>query len=137
MSEERKQVLSMLADGKVTVEEAERLFEALSASSSVSQEPAGTGVKSKVKFLCVTVNDKDEKVNIRVPLALIRAGMKFSALIPDEACAKVNEKLSEKGIELDVKKLKPENIEELIAAFGDFSVDVEGDGEEKVKIFCK
>jgi hypothetical protein len=134
MSEERKQILSMLSDGKITVEEAERLLEALNESP---QEPGDTGGKPKPKFLCVVVNEKDEKVNVRVPLALIRAGMKFSALMPEEACSKINKKLLEKGIELDLLKLKPENIEELIAAFGDLTVDVGEEGEEKVRIFCK
>jgi hypothetical protein len=133
MSEERKQILSMLADGKISVDEAERLLEAV-------KEPegdAGEGKpKGKAKFIQILVNDGDEKVNIRVPLGLIKAGMKFSSLMPENAYKKINEKLSEKGIDFDLQNLKPGNIEDLISALGDMSVEVNGDGEKKVRIFC-
>ena len=36
MNEDRKRVLSMLADGKITAEEAERLLDAMGRSTAVS-----------------------------------------------------------------------------------------------------
>ena len=115
MSQERMQVLEMLAQGKITVDEAERLLERL--------EPAGAGARSAdadapteagepgpggsvapqprpaglPKYLRVVVDSADgDKVNVRVPMALVRTGIKLSTLMPRHA----SEELSERGIDL-------------------------------------
>ena len=54
MSEERKKILSMLADGKINVEEAERLLEAVKEPTLSTGEPLSKG---KAKFIQILVND--------------------------------------------------------------------------------
>jgi hypothetical protein len=44
--------------------------------------------------------------------------------------------LKENGLDLDVSKIKPENLEELVAHLQELSVDVEGGGD-KVRVFCE
>jgi len=61
--------------------------------------------------------------------------LKLASFIPKHAQEKVDEALKEKGIGMDINKLKPEDLEELIVNLNDLQVEVEG--EEKVRIFCE
>jgi hypothetical protein len=70
-------------------------------------------------------------------MSLIRAGIKLTSLIPTEARDKVNAALLEKGIDFDVRNVKPEDIEELIEALSDLEVDVVSAKGEKVKVFVE
>ena len=143
MSEDRAQILKMLADGKINVEEAERLLNAIGESDQTSSEIGQPQTrKGSLKYLHVVVdtkrneNGKAEKVNVRVPIQLLRAGIKFSSLIPDHARNKVDDALNEKGINFDFKNLKPENIEELITALSELTVNIDSE-DEKVRIYCE
>ncbi len=79
---------------------------------------------------------KADKVNVRVPVSLIRAGMKFTSLIPQDAAGQVEGELKKKGINLNLKNLKGEDIEELITALAELEVDIDG-GEGKVRVFAE
>jgi hypothetical protein len=147
MSDNKKKILEMLAQGKISADDAYRLLSALEGGEG-RREAAGrteTGVKGKAKYLRVTVLPDPEKersgnydrVNIRVPMSLVRAGIKLTSLIPSEARDKVNLALHEKGIDFDARNMKPEDIEELIGALGDLEVDVETKTGEKVKVFVE
>jgi len=137
MSEERKKILEMLAAGKISVDEAERLLSALGGADAEAGAPQAATAGRGPKFLRVEVRDGDDNVDVRVPLALIRAGMKFQSLIPEHAKVKIGEKLDEKGIQLDLGKLKSGDIEDLVAALSDLSVNVGANGGEKVKVYCE
>ncbi len=85
----------MLATGKITADEAERLIAALeTAEKKDDGSPSRTG---KPRYLRVVVDDTDHRVNVRVPMKLIRAGIKLSALIPQQAVDAAKE---ESGIDL-------------------------------------
>jgi hypothetical protein len=141
MSEEKKRILEMLAQGKINTDEAERLLAALSDGEQTRPSGQGdTGKKPEPKYLRVIVepgpdSDKPEKVNIRVPFKLIRAGLKLASFIPKNAQAKVNEALQEKGMDIDFSKIKPEDLEEIISQLDDISVNI--DGKETVRIFSE
>ena len=137
MTDERKKILNMLSEGKITADEAERLLSAVSKDNGTGS--LNTGNK-ELKYLRVMVqpgpNSKStDKVNIRVPLKLIRAGLKLAALIPKSAQTQVNEALHEKGIEMDFSQIKPEDLENIVKQLDDLTVDVEG--KESVRIFCE
>ena len=143
MSENRKQILSMLAEGRINADEAERLLAALEGPASPSaRAPAGPAPK----YLRVLIEQDDAssgetrtKVNIRVPLQLLRAGVKLASLLPPEARAHMNEALAEKGVALDIDKIKPENLDELIENLKDVSIDIVDKKRRKVtiKVFCE
>jgi len=136
MNEERKKILEMLQQGKVTVEEAEKLLAALASPD----EARPGGEKPANKYLRILVEpgpksqDRD-RVNIRVPMRLLRAGLKWAAFLPKHAHSSVNQALHEKGIDIDLSKITPDDIEELVSQLNDLTVEVEG--EEKVRIFCE
>ncbi|HOK52958.1 MAG TPA: hypothetical protein PKV43_00680 [Armatimonadota bacterium] len=134
MSNERRQILEMLAQGKINTDEAERLLDAMRERNAGGAEQATT--VTRPRFFRVFVKGEDEQVDIRVPLQLIRAGVKLGALIPPEAQAKISGKLEEKGIQFDLSNIKPETLEELIDGLSGVSIDVK-DEEETVRVFCE
>ena len=138
MSENKKRILEMVAENKITVDEAVMLLEL------VEEPGSGSAAKKTPKYLRVTIRpnaeSKDaadyERVNVRVPLALVRAGVKLTSLIPNDAAGKVDAALKEKGIGFNLKNIKDEDIEQLINALSDLEVDIEG-GKGKVNVFTE
>jgi len=129
----------MLANGKISIEEAERLLAAISEPERESF-PGKRTEASKLKYLRVVVepgpgSEKDERVNIRVPIKLIRAGIKLASLLPNDVQGKVDGALKEKGISLDFSQINKENLEEIVESLRDLTVDVEG--QERVRIYCE
>ena len=141
MDKERRKILEMLSQGKINVDEAERLLAALSEPSSGETGENMTSVAGfKPKYLRVVVepapgNKNGDRVNVRVPLNLIRAGLKWASFIPDHYQVKVHQALKEKGITADFNKMTPEDLEDIIINLNDLQVDVEG--EEIIKVFCE
>lgn len=130
MNENRRKILEMLSQGQVTADEAERLIAAL------EKEPPAS---HKAKYLRVLVADESDgatTVNIRVPMQLLRAGVRLTSLIPLEARDRVNLALKKEGLEYDLNQIKPENLEVLIDHLGDLTVDV-NDKDVKVRVFCE
>jgi hypothetical protein len=147
MSDNKKRILEMLAKNKISADDAYRLLSAIGGGEGryESTGKAETAVRGKAKYLRVTVlpNPESEqsgncdRVNIRMPMSLIRAGIKLTSLIPSEARDKVNLALHEKGIDFDVRNMKPEDIEDLIGALSDLEVDVVSKNGESVRVFVE
>jgi hypothetical protein len=153
MNENRKQILEMLAAGKITADEAERLIAALEpavetvSSEYVGKTSGGAQVKTKAKYLRVLV-EADESatgqkglttVNVRVPMQLLRAGVRLASLIPKQAHDQFDDAMSKHGVPITISQIKPENLEEIIDLLEDLTVDVDGkDGNQtKVRVFCE
>jgi hypothetical protein len=141
MNDKRRKILDMLAQGKITVEEAEKLMAAIGETGN-GTEAAGTDAAGRRswKYLRVQVepgpdSEKGDRVNIRVPFKLIRAGLKFAAFIPREAHAKVNQAFKERGMDVDLARITPQDLEEIVSNLDDMTVEV--DGKDKVRIFCE
>ena len=138
MNDNRRQILDMLAQGKLTAEEAERLIAAL--------ERSGLGATAmtesdKVKYLRVLVDTIDPmagptKVNVRVPMQLLRAGVRLTGVIPASAREEVNNALRKEGIPFDINNLTPQNLEELVEQLRELTVDVNNENT-KVRVFCE
>ena len=86
----------------------------------------------KLRFLRIVVDKPDDdQVNIRVPLAFLRAGMKLFGVIPPQ----VSEKLAEKGI--DLAALRDLKGGELVEELKDLHIDVDSKNGEKVRVYCE
>jgi len=142
MNENRRKILEMLSAGQITAEEAERLIGAMEKEPPPSGASNGTDhPKVKPKYIRVLVEDtghqgKNPTVNVRVPMQLLRAGVKLAHLIPAQARVHVNDALHEKGFDIDLSQIKPENLEELVDQLQDLTVDVD-DKNVKVRVFCE
>ena len=136
MNENRRQILEMLATGKITADEAERLIGAMEMQKDAPPE----GPKAKPKYIRVVVDDNGKgtgtKANIRVPMQLLRSGVKLAALIPLQARDHVNSALHEHGVAFDLSQINPKNLEELIDQLDELTVDVD-DKDVKVRVFCE
>jgi hypothetical protein len=135
MNEERKKVLQMLAEGKISADEAERLLEALENRISEASPATSLAETGLPKYLFVKVDSTSgDKVNIRVPMKLIQAGIKLKSLLPLDAQDKINAQLSEKGINLD--DFNTENLKDLLDALTELEVNVDDKKGDKVRIYC-
>jgi hypothetical protein len=151
MSENKKKILEMLAQNKISADEAYRLISAVDGKDDGKSDegkndiPRMEGVKSKGKYLRVTIvpgphhqdPDHADRVNVRVPMTLVRAGIKLTSLIPPDALDKANSALHDKGIKFDVRDIKKEDLEELIDALGDMQIDIESSKGDNVKVFVE
>lgn len=147
MSEDRNRILSLLAAGKITADEAERLLDALGAGAGAGAQPTATAfagegdpnppVAAPPKYLYVQVNGSTgDNVHVKVPLALVRSGLKLTSLIPAPAMDQINKSLSEHGMSVDFTNLKPEDIDELIESLREMEINVDGKGGDVVRVYC-
>ncbi len=139
MNENSRRVLEMLAEGKVSVDEAERLI------CLVDEEPEATAAVQQLapprpgtaRYLRVTISsDGEEHVNVRVPLALIKAGVKLHTLLPAQAATGINTALQDHGIDVDINSLQIEDLDPLIDALSEIEVNIQ-DGDDKVRVYCE
>jgi hypothetical protein len=170
MSEESRRVLDLLAQGKITVDEADRLLAAIgpapggsaTTGATTAAKGAATGEAPSPKYLRITVTrsgswpgddgeqarrawmpghmgDRSREVSIRVPVALVRNGMRLGAMIPGLTGAVLKTRLRERGVEVDLSKIDTNTIDQLVAEFGEMNIDVvsERGGKAQVRITCE
>ena len=135
MTEENRKVLEMLSQGKITVQEAEQLLQAVAAPEA-SSEP-----KAEPRYIRIQVTKPEsegqtaENVNIRVPLSVVRGGLRLGAFIPS-MIGQSKIKLRNGG-EIDFQKLDPAHFEAMLKDLGDVLVDVDDDEGKRVRIRCE
>ncbi|OPL18910.1 MAG: hypothetical protein AVO35_02980 [Candidatus Aegiribacteria sp. MLS_C] len=135
-NESQKKILEMLAEDRITVEEATALLSKLGRSEEPEEaagEPEEPQTRKKMpRYLRVIVDSADgDKVNVRIPLSLIKTGIKLSALVPGDAA----DRMSSHG--LDLSQLSRLDGDELIQALNDMTVDVESADGDNVKVFTE
>jgi hypothetical protein len=141
MNEQRRQILQMLAEGKITADEAEQLINAVEREQPEPRPGVAPRPKSQPKYLRVLMEDNSagedtSRINVRVPLQLLRAGVRLTSVIPPRALTQINEQLDKSGVPIDLTQLKPQDVEELIDQLGDVTVDVT-DSSSKIQVFCE
>ena len=88
MSDNQKRILDLLAEKKISVDEAQRLLSLTEPDKDTGTRgpEESAGPRGKPKYFRVLVQPEEgsgkDNVNVRIPIALIRAGMKLTALIP-------------------------------------------------------
>lgn len=144
MSAETKKVLEMLAAGKISQEDAERLLDKLSgaaaqAESTNSQTGTGTSAAAgsgpgtrRPRFLHIQVQRPDGRdTDVRLPLGSVRCGRHWTAFLP----LRVSEKLSEYGI--DFGSLDAMNDQEFQAAIDRINVRIQSHNGKNVHIYAE
>ena len=144
MSEDRSRILNMLAEGKITAKEAERLLDALDARAGTAAVSAGPAIKGDPgpliealpKFLYVKVLAANgDNVDVKIPVSLVRSGLKLTSLIPPDAMGQINDSMSEHGMSVDFSNLTPEDIDELVAALREMEINVDSANGDKVRVY--
>src|SRR5262245_21895544 len=97
MSDDTRRILDLLAQGKISVDDAHRLIAAVTASDTATANASAASHSSGMntdappkppRYLRIAVHkgatdQRGEKdVNIRVPIAIVRGGMRLGAIIP-------------------------------------------------------
>ena len=142
MSEDKTRILNMLKEGTISVEEAEQLMDALGSKNSSPEDSSDLKSGNKhPKYLRIQVMEnfdevKKEKVNIKIPLGIVRAGVKLGALIPDKTRDEINKSFNAKGMHLGIDDFNSENIEDLIQCLTEMNINID-DGKDTVRIFCE
>jgi hypothetical protein len=130
MSDETRKVLEMLSSGKITVQEAEQLLQAVTV-------PAGDDKKAEPKYFRILVNKpardgkKAENVNIKVPMTVVRGGLRLGAVFPGLMGKKKIQ--LDNGTELDLSKIHYTDLEAMIKDIGELTVDVDGDAQVRIR----
>jgi hypothetical protein len=75
-------------------------------------------------------------VDVKIPVALVRSGLKLTSLIPPQAMDQINDSMSEHGMSVDFSNLKPEDIDELVAALREMEISVDSANGDKVRVYC-
>ena len=141
MSDETRRVLDLLAQGKITVEEADQLLRAVGAPAA--EPPKGDAAeRPRPRYLRIALhksaNDSrgDKDVNIRVPIAIVKSGMRLGALIPGFAGDQVTARLRERGLDIDFSKLDTAAVDSVLKELGDEIIDIDS-GRAQVRITCE
>ena len=144
MDEDRKKILDMLAKGKISVDDAEKLLNAVdtkSTSTEFKESPHTDSQSSDPNFLHVIIEPKTEGgdvVDIKVPIKLLAAGVKLLSLLPVDIHDTVTDAAKENGVDLgfDFNKLNTGNSKEILSSLSELKVDVDNKNE-RVRIFCQ
>ena len=145
MSEETRRVLELLAQGKVTVDEADRLLRAIGAPApeAAAEAPAPEDAERPLpRWLRINVHKTakegkhDKDVNIRVPIAIVKSGMRLGALIPGLAGDQFAARMREKGLDVDFSKLDAAAIETVFKELGNTNIEIDN-GKAQVRITCE
>ena len=139
---DRRRILDLLAQGKITVDEAEQLLTAMAGASPAAIEGASNASNdpNSARFVRVNVHKAanqwrpEKQVSIRIPVALARSGMKLGAIIQGFGPEGLAEKLRERGI--DLSKLDQAPFEQVLQDMGELSIDVD-QGKTQVRISCE
>ena len=151
MSDERRRVLDLLAQGKITVDEADELLKTLGANATreagaAPQADAATSDPQRTRWVRINVHklandDRTEKdVNIRVPIAVVKGGMRLGAIIATFAGEKAAKQMKERGLDLDLSTINGDlsrmngaEFDVFMKSLDDMNIEID-DGRSQVRI---
>ena len=129
----------MVARGRLTVDEAERLLLALDSGHRPADTPVRPRVRraSDVRVLVTADSDDDDEqqtVDMRIPIATLKAGLHLPGILPSAVSNGINRALAEQGICLDVRRLKHRDIDLLIQTLQNIEINVSS-ADQRVLIY--
>lgn len=131
MSQDRRKILDMLADGRIDADAAERLLGKLTGLDTQGVPEQGQLMPRAPRYLRIQGHAEGGKFDIRLPLALIRTGIKLEAMLPNGT----TDGLKEHGV--DLGEFAGMAAAELVQALGELAINVDGDDGEQVRIYCE
>ena len=134
MENEKLKILEMIQDGKISAGEGMELLKAI--DDTAEKNPSNTSGR----FLRIRVNgDKAKKVNVNIPLKLVKVFSKFAGFgmkfIPEEARAEMEKKginLSEMDIGELIQMIEQGLVDEKLV---DVDVDDPTEGRIRVEVY--
>jgi hypothetical protein len=147
--DDTRRILDMLSQGKITVDEADRLIKAVGADrpAATSAADAATDGRPAARWFRINIHKpaKDEAhrpkdVNIRVPIAVVKGGMRLGAIIATFAGEKAAQRMKERGLDLDLStingdlsRMNGEEFATFLKTLDDMNIEID-DGKSQVRI---
>jgi len=148
-TDDTRRVLDMLQEGKITVDEADRLIKALSPDRQAETATADTAADGpeRVRWIRINIqkpaNDaghKAKNVNIRVPIAIVKGGMRLGAIIGTFAGEKAARRMKAQGLDIDLAKISSDlsqmngpEFDEFLRSLNETNIEID-DGKSQVRI---
>jgi len=140
MNEHRRRILDLLAAGKITAEEADQLLAALPAEPSSNDPEKDTGRRQYFRIEVrkpAQGDQREKKVDIRVPVNVVRSGLRLGSLLrgfkDDRWGTRLSERLKARGLDVDFDQLDMAQLDALLGEVGDVSIDVD-DGRATIRV---
>ena len=149
-NEDTRRILEMVSQGKLTVDDAERLLKAMAeaggdSGGAASGAPAAGDDGPRKRWLRINIHKPADEhrphakdVNIRVPMGVVRGGMRLGAIIATFAGDKAVRRMKVGGIDLDLaaingdlSKLHGPEFDAFLNSLQDIDID---DGKSRVRI---
>jgi hypothetical protein len=136
-----RRILDLLAQGKISVDDADQLLRAVGAADSEAQ-PRATAAdagRSGARWMRVTIDKAardgrpPKQVSIRVPMALVRGGVRLGAIFPGfpyKGHDPVSQHLREHGVDVDWSKM---DLDSVLRNLDETTIDVDK-GKAQVRI---
>jgi hypothetical protein len=142
MSAETRKVLEILAAGKISAEDAERLLDKLAgtgaaSSAAPSSAPPNAGATNtaespRPRFIRIQIERPGrDGIDMRVPLSSMRGSTQWMAFLP----IRLADKLNEYG--LDFGSLDRMNEQDFRKAMERMNVDIQGRSGKHVRIYAE
>jgi len=142
-----RRVLDLLSQGKITVDEADRLIKAMSADRTTAAEDTGSDNRTAARWFRITIHKpatdqthKPKDLNIRVPIAVVKGGMRLGAIIATFAGEKAAQRMKERGVDLDLatingdfSRMNGAEFDSFLRSLDEMNIEVD-DGKSQVRI---
>jgi hypothetical protein len=148
-TDDTRRILDMLTQGKITVDEADRLIKAIGAQRPLEAGTADAPREGKAAVRWFRINirkpPKDQghqakDVNIRVPIAVVKGGMRLGAIIATFAGEKAAQRMKDRGLDLDLttingdlSRMNGAEFETFMKSLDDMNIEID-DGKSHVRI---
>jgi hypothetical protein len=142
-NDHRRRILDLLAQGKISVDDADQLLRALGASSLESETDAAQPAdKQAARWIRVTIDKAAregkpaKQVSIRVPMALVRGGVRLGAIFPRlsrKDTDEISQHLRDHGVDVDWSKVDLSQLDNVLQSLDETTIDVDK-GRAQVRI---
>ena len=142
-TDDTKQILEMVAQGKITVDEADRLLKALADTRDAVPGDDGDGPRKRWLRINISKPANEHRphpkeVNIRVPLGIVRGGMRLGAIVAAFAGGNAAQDMKRRGMDVDLSainsdlsKMHGPELDAFLNSLHDIDID---DGKSRVRI---
>jgi hypothetical protein len=132
-TDDGKRVLELLAQGKITVDEADQLLRAMGAVGGADQTFASAEREVKgsaaPRWMRITIDKAAregrpaKQVNIRVPMTFVRSGVRLGAMFPRMMNEAAFQRLREQGLDFDFSRIDLSQVESALRDAGEMTIE--------------
>ena len=147
-TDDTRRVLDLLSQGKITVDEADRLLKAVGGDRPAEAAAGAAPADGKrLRWFRINIHKpakelghKAKDVNIRVPIAVVKGGMRLGAIIATFAGEKAAHRMKARGVDLDLptvmgdlSRMNGAEFDAFMSSLDDMNIEIE-DGKSVVRI---